>query len=732
MHDPGLRALRRALRTTVAATIVFYFGMFVVDDEQFAVLAVFAVIGVNGLADFGGPNRSRFLANAALIATGVPLVAIGTWVSESTAEATILMLVIVFLVGYMCIYSGYVAAGANVVILFYVVACAIPASRSAIDDRVLGFLFGGAFAVLASVIWPLHERATFRSVLAQAARAVSNALASLADGAEAEWERRRDEAHAGVRGLRPTLAQTTLRPVGPTSRDRAEIYVIYALGRLRGMLANLEHCRDRLHTADRHRQLESLATALASTADTLDGRSPGVDIGSLRHAVDAFEQSSDQRLEDELTAGGNPAAFAADADADLALREVGAVTVVVAVNARLAAGLAVPAPPAPIEPGAPMLDPRGVGVLDAAWRRARTNFTLSSVATRNALRLALGLAVARLLVGVFDLQHGFWVVFGTLTVMKSNVGGTRATVLKAVLGTAIGFAVAAVLLTAFEGDHDIWLVLLPAALFLAMYLIGNYFAAGQAFFTITIVTLFRIIAPASWTLALLRLEDMAIGAGVGLLIGVLAWPRGAGGQLRDSIARLLDSGRRYAELTARQLLSGAEAPHDIAGARAQTVAATRRADDVFTQYLTEAGSRPVPLEVWADLLSAALRLWYSTETIRLHTRGHDVGTDPVCLDLVGLLEQATDRLDAGFAETASALRGGTTVAVAQPLPTEATGPLLSACAASLHNETDRARLARALRVIEVREWLLTLSEDLVGLSEPVGKVAAGLGPGRGR
>ncbi|MGH9026256.1 MAG: FUSC family protein, partial [Acidimicrobiia bacterium] len=466
-----------------------------------------------------------------------------------------------------------------------------------------------------------------------------------------------------------------------------------------------------------------------AAADTLEGRGP-VDVDQFRQGTDAFAGRSDQRLEHELTSGEDPADFGADADADLVLREIGAVVVVVAVNARLAVGLKVSVRAAAAEPGTPMFDPRDLSVLTVAWRRARANFTLSSVVMRNSLRLALALALARLLVGVFDLQHGFWVIFGTLTVMKSNAGGTRETVLKAVTGTAIGFAIAAVLLTAFEGSHDVWLVLMPMLLFVAMYLSGRTVIAGQAFFTLTIVVLFRVLAPATWTLALLRLEDMAIGAGIGLLIGVFAWPRGAGGQLRASIARLIDTGRRYAELTARQLLSGAEAPHDIARARDDTVAATHRADDVFTQYLTEAGPRRVPVETWGDLLASALRLWYSTDMIRLRTLDARVSSVPVCLELVGLLEEATDRLDAGFAEAAAALRTGTSVTVERPIASDATGPVMSACTSSLHQETDRERLARALQLVEVRAWLRVLSDDLAGLREPVGEVAAKLGKAR--
>jgi uncharacterized membrane protein YccC len=377
-----------------------------------------------------------------------------------------------------------------------------------------------------------------------------------------------------------------------------------------------------------------------------------------------------------------------------------------------------------------MLDPREMGFLSVAWRRARANFTLSSVVMRNALRLALALSIARLLVGIFDLQHGFWVVFATLTVMKSNAGGTRDTVIKAVAGTAIGFAVAAVLLTTFEGSHDVWLAIMPVLLFGAMYLAGRTVIAAQAFFTMAIIALFRILAPATWTLALLRLEDIAIGAGVGLLIGIFAWPQGAGGQLRATIARLLDRARRYAELEARRLISGARAPRDIARAREQTLAETHRADDVFMQYLTESAPRRVSLETWGDLLSSALRLWYSTDMIRLHNAERDGEPAPVCLELVGLLEESIDRLDAGFAEAADALRAGTRLSPAGPIIHDSIGPVSAACTASLRDDSDPEHLARALQLIEVRTWLRTLSTDLAGLPAPVDDVAAKLGPTR--
>lgn len=52
--------------------------------------------------------------------------------------------------------------------------------------------------------------------------------------------------------------------------------------------------------------------------------------------------------------------------------------------------------------------------------RFRANLTLRSVYVRDALRLGAGLALASAAVDAFGLQHGFWVAFATLTVIKSG------------------------------------------------------------------------------------------------------------------------------------------------------------------------------------------------------------------------------------------------------------------------------------------------------------------------
>jgi hypothetical protein len=203
--------------------------------------------------------------------------------------------------------------------------------------------------------------------------------------------------------------------------------------------------------------------------------------------------------------------------------------------------------------------------------------------------------------------------------------------------------------------------------------------------------------------------------------------------LRDALADLFDQGRMYATLAVRALLAGTtmDKEAELAAARSATVGATHRAEDVFSQFLTEVGPHRVPLAVWGDLLTSGLRLWYATDTILVRAPGDTTRPPKVCPNLAGFLEQASDQFDGAFARAAAALRAGEAVTVEAPLPPDAvTGPLTSECIASLRGETDRERLERFMLLIEVRAALRVLSEDLEGLPSPVGEVAADLGPAR--
>ena len=188
----------------------------------------------------------------------------------------------------------------------------------------------------------------------------------------------------------------------------------------------------------------------------------------------------------------------------------------------------------------------------AIGRVALSHASVRSVWMINSLRGALAIAAAVAVADVTSVQHGFWVVLGTFSVLRSNAVATGATALRALVGTAIGFVVGGALLVAIGADTTgLWIVL-PVAVFVAGYAPGTApFAVGQAAFTVTVAVLFNLLVPAGWKVGVVRIEDVALGCAVSVVVGVLFWPRGLASVVGDDLADSFRAGARYLEQAVR-------------------------------------------------------------------------------------------------------------------------------------------------------------------------------------
>jgi hypothetical protein len=229
-----------------------------------------------------------------------------------------------------------------------------------------------------------------------------------------------------------------------------------------------------------------------------------------------------------------------------------------------------------------------------------------SVWFRNSIRGAAGLALAVYIAQRTGLQHGFWVVLGTISVLRSNALGTGWSILSALVGTAVGIVVGALLVIGI-GTHEavLWGVL-PVAVLLAAYAPRAIsFAAGQAAFTVVLFILFNIIQPVGWSVGLVRAEDVAIGFAISLGVGLLFWPRGASVLLRQDLATAYARGAEYVVATAQQLI---EAGSSDDAARAGL-------DDAFRQYLAERSATKFNVEDVGTLVAGASRVRRSAQSL---------------------------------------------------------------------------------------------------------------------
>jgi uncharacterized membrane protein YccC len=156
---------------------------------------------------------------------------------------------------------------------------------------------------------------------------------------------------------------------------------------------------------------------------------------------------------------------------------------------------------------------------------------------------------------------------------------------------------------------------LPVSLLLAAYAPRAIsFAAGQAGFTVVLFVLYNLIQPVGWKVGLVRVEDVAIGFGVSLGVGLLFWPRGAGVLLRKDLAAAYALGADYVVATARQVIAG-RASGEAARAARDADGAVDRLDDAFRQYLAERSTTAVNVEDVATLVGGASRVRRSAQSL---------------------------------------------------------------------------------------------------------------------
>jgi uncharacterized membrane protein YccC len=623
-RDRDLAALRRAGRAAVVMPAMFAIGDKLIVNPILATFAAFGSFAMLLLVDFGGPLRERLQAQATLAVAASVLVCLGTLVSQTTWLAAVTMALVGFGVIFAGVVSSVLAGASTSLLLAFILPVTLPGPASSIPDRLAGWgMAAGAAFLAVALLWPTPTRGPLRSAATAACRTLGARLRaevafmlSERDGAFAhERDHAVKQSDDAVAALRRVFLATPYRPASLSTAGRATVRLVDELYWLSTIVAQAAQPSDGTPVnRDVCAVKSAAATVLDRGAELLS--SMGGDCSELHVAMDDLRESV-ARMEEGATAvlpvralaaegAGDPAAgdFITSLDPSFRAQELGFAVTSIAVNIDLAAA-------AERRSWLQRLlgrRPEGlVGPLSAAQQRATSHVDRSSVWLHNSVRGAAGLALAVVVANEAGVQHSFWVVLGALSVLRSNALNTGQNVLRGLAGTVAGFVVGGALLELIGTDTTLLWFLLPIAILFAGFAPAAIsFAAGQAAFTLTLVFLYNIIQPVGWKVGLLRVEDIAIGCGVSLLVGLLFWPRGAGAALRralaeayvDSIGYLasaVDFGMRRCDLDAVAIA----APEDEAERAAATA---RRLDDTFRSYLAERGEKPLPLAAMTSLL----------------------------------------------------------------------------------------------------------------------------------
>jgi uncharacterized membrane protein YccC len=598
---PNLAALKSAARAAIVMPLVFAFADKVIQQPQTSIIAAFGSFALLVFAEFSGPPRSRLIAYAGLACVGTVFITLGTLCSRDPLLAAGAMAVVGFVTLFAGVINGYFAAGSTAAILTFVLPVTIPVPNSAIVDRLEGWALASAAGITAvMLLWPPRWRADLQRDAAGALRAVADFVD--ADGDHTGEEGRR--AREAVDTLGQSFLGTQHRPTGPTAPTAAlaslpdELDWLLSFLSPSGELPALE-----LACAEDADAMAATTALLRVSAARLEGSDERPDFARLDAARDAVAGALMRRLP-ELPADTSEDALLNALEPPFRIRTV-------TYSARQVAGYVLLATGA----DAPEFGEDDVvrstparATLEATEQLAVEHANLRSVWFQNSVRGAVGLAIAVYIAQRTGLQHAFWVVLGTLSVLRSNALGTGWSILSALAGTAVGLVVGAMLVIGIGTHQAVLWAVLPVAILLAAYAPRAIsFAAGQAGFTVVLFILFNLIQPVGWRVGLVRIEDIAIGFAISLGVGLLFWPRGAGAILRDDVATAYARSVDFVVATARHVTEGGDADSTDRAARSAD-AAVHRLDDAFRQYLAERSATTFNVEDVAALVGGASRV----------------------------------------------------------------------------------------------------------------------------
>ena len=700
--DPERDALRRAIRAGIMVPLTVGLAFLVAGGTVVPLYALLGAFWLLVVTDFPGNRYQRAVGYLGLAINGCVLITVGTLVAPRVWLAVTLMFFLGVAVTLAGMLSATMSAGQRATLLFYVWPVCTPVGP--IGERLLGWLIALVLCVPAALFFlPPRQYDELRRRAAQVCTALADRIEGTgsAPGATAVTE--------SMDALRANFLAASFRPVGLSAGSRALVRLVdflelvadlvddntgATLGSVNTAAVDVLRCCARVldasqlaHRAENRTALDETLPRLRSLArdayrdDVLMILSAPDDAAAIRTGRQLLKC---RMIATTIALTGRVIAAAAAADA----RPV------------WARALGLRLPPTGFADRLSSETAAGATIV-SAFMRAR------SVAAHNGLRIGVGLALAVAVTHLYLLDRGFWVVVGTMLVLSSSALSTRTKVVQAVIGTALGIIIGGLLVAAIGVQPVVQWLLVPITVFASTYLPRFVsFATAQAVGALNLLIILSLTMPAGWRIGLLRIEDVAVGAAVGMAVSLVLWPRGATAAVAALIQAARDVNVRYLQVAVLRVTrdhpenASPASDEELAGLSHDALVGSRRVDDAVRHYLSETGSG-------ADLRTPVVRAANRATWVRLTA---DMIADIRTLPPAGAFPAARALLEAhlGFVADLVAGRGDPT---SRPIA----GEFVRALRAEATAQTDAVEAAQPLVTVaanlaQLQLFLATASE----------------------
>lgn len=273
-------------------------------------------------------------------------------------------------------------------------------------------------------------------------------------------------------------------------------------------------------------------------------------------------------------------------------------------------------------------------------RRSWESYRPGQKAWLFAVRLALTLAVAETVRQLVPLEKPYWIVLTAALVLKPDLGSVFARGVQRTLGTLVGVVLGVAIVTVVP--HGAWL-LVPMAVLAFAFPYGRSLNYGllSTFITPLVLLLIDFGARVDGRIALDRLIDTAIGAGIVLVVGYLCWPGTWRPRLGEHIAAGVEALGGYARVA-----FGADRT-PVGPARRRTYEAMSDIRSELQSTLAEPPPLSTQAAAWWPLIAQLEKATDDLTEAAAHAR-HPAERPPAA-DVAQLV--------AGFDDLAAALRG---------------------------------------------------------------------------
>lgn len=590
LKDPGGIFLRRALRVAIVLPATYFLVQDVLHLQYGSGIASFTSYALLGLADFGGPPKSRATAYVVTGLVGLPLIVLGSLLSGWLIVSIVAAGLVAFAVNYSGVLRGYFAAAGVSLLLPFVMAVTSPPGIEVMLELCAGYAIGVVVSLVAALLlWPTYLESNLRKAAADALQAAAAEVGCrwLNGGTTDQLHAAREQTASAVENLHAMYDGALVRPGPGTNRDRSLVAVLSELDRVNRVLEWQSEYRADADGSDADLARTVTAT-LNQAGEALRGGKELPDPKAVNTAREDHQLMIEGRIDHQLQRSNGSAESLEQIGTAMPLR-------IVAVSAQSIAGNVVGATGHELPVGAAAVTLGGEPLWDPVDRLGPTHylvsqFTWKSPWVRNAIRTGAAIAIATAIVQITDIPHGMWIVLGTLVALRFDAGGTSRTAATVLVGTIVGFILASAVVY-FVGTNDtvLW-IMFPIAVFLACYTPNSIsLGVGQATFTIYGVILYALYLPTGFTTAEYRVLDVFLAMVVSLIVSALLWPRGvvtivettlqaaaqkAGAFLVDAMATLTQAaGHRdrealaQAQVESRRAVTVAKQSYDLAYAQ---------------------------------------------------------------------------------------------------------------------------------------------------------------------